>query len=464
MAKAKKDLFSHDTIAAIATPLGPGGVGVIRVSGKKSLSILRKIFRANKGRFRLSSHKMIYGQVVLSGSKRPSDKGLAVYMKGPNSYTGEDVVELNLHGSVPVLRSILSHIIDLGARLARRGEFTKRAFLNGKIDLAQAEAVLDLVKSRTSFSASAAAGQLEGVLSKEVHLLREKLISLLAGIEVSIDFPDDISTQQVGKIRGVIDGAVAKIDTLLESSDAGRIVRDGALVAIIGRPNVGKSSLLNALLREERVIVTAEPGTTRDTIEEGINVLGIPVRAVDTAGLRKARGEAEARGIDRTHKSVGEADLILLVVDGSQPVKSEDQKLVRKYADRNLILVLNKSDKPSKLEIKKLLKGAQGLKRAKISALYGRRIKKLEALMYKALLGGFSTDIGSVLINSRHKECLQKARAELVLAAEALSKSTPIDLVAINLKEAIIALGEVTGEVVTEEVLTKIFDQFCVGK
>ena len=259
-------------------------------------------------------------------------------------------------------------------------------------------------------------------------------------------------------------GAAEKIDTLLESSDAGRIVRDGALVAIVGRPNVGKSSLLNALLREERAIVTSEPGTTRDTIEEGINVLGIPVRAVDTAGLRKARGEAEARGIDRTHKSVNEADLILLVVDGSQAAKSEDQKLVKKYADKNLILVFNKSDKPGKLQITKLVSGVQGVSRAKISALCGRGIKKLEALIYKALLGGFSTDIGSVLINSRHKECLVKAKNELALATSALSNKTPIDLVAINIKEAIIALGEVTGEVVTEEVLTRIFDQFCVGK
>jgi tRNA modification GTPase len=392
------------------------------------------------------------------------DCGFAVYMKAPRSYTGEDVVEISVHSSLPVLQRILALAVDFGARLAERGEFTKRAFLNGKIDLAQAEAVLDLVRASTGLGASLAISQAGGALSKEIRRIRGRLLNVLAEVEVALDFPEEIFSVGQRGAREEIKKAQKEIAGLLATAEAGRIIKEGALVAIVGRPNVGKSSLLNALLREERAIVADEPGTTRDTVEEGLSVRGLPIRIVDTAGLRIPRGQAEKLGVARAHRAAEDADLILLVVDLSEPAKTKDKELLQRYRGKRVLVVLNKMDKPCRLNLAKDFSSVSESKKIRVSALLGRGIDRLEQKMYKTLLGKKTSDIGKVLINSRHRQCLSRAAKELFLAENSFKKGAPPDLITINLKEASAALGEVSGEVVSEEVLGKIFSEFCVGK
>lgn len=451
----------EDTIAAIATPLGVGGVGVIRISGAQSIRILEKIITDFPQE--VKPQRVYHGWVASNG--KPIDEVLYYCMKAPHSYTGEDVAEINCHGGIAILQSILQLIVGVGARVAEKGEFTKRAFLNKKIDLAQAESVLDLISAPTDKSAGYALNQLEGKLSKIALNIRKKLIDLLAKIEAALDFPDDIQglpSEQLG--RELMDHN-NEIDNLLSTSLKGKIYREGLATVIIGKPNVGKSSLLNAMLGEERAIVTDLPGTTRDTIEEMLNINGIPLRIIDTAGIRHPKDKAEEFGVERTEKEIEAADFLIMVMDGSRELEDLDKMVVLKGKGKKGVVVINKADLGRTLKEQDLRKLTNGFKIFETSAVKGQGVKGLIEGIFESLrafdsLGGKT----AVAINSRHRECLLRSREGLLRAAESCRINAPLDCVTIDLKEAIIALGEISGELVSEEVLNAIFEQFCVGK
>ena len=337
------------TICAISTPIGEGGIGIVRISGRDAISIADKIFfsKKNKKLSSLASHTIHYGEIRDNNSERV-DEALVSIMKAPNTYTKEDVIEINCHGGALSLKRVMELVIKNGARLAEPGEFTKRAFLNGRIDLAQAEAVIDIINSKTDDSLRLAVGQLSGILSKKVNAIREELISIIASVEASIDFVDeDIEFISRDVMEKRIKGAVDEIEALITTADEGRIYKEGIATAIIGRPNVGKSSLLNALLKEERAIVTPVPGTTRDVIEEWVNIKGMPLRILDTAGIRHTEDIVEMEGVKRSREAIKMADIILLLIDGSVKLNEEDKRLMEEIRDKRLIVLLNKSDLPS---------------------------------------------------------------------------------------------------------------------
>ncbi|MFC1571711.1 tRNA uridine-5-carboxymethylaminomethyl(34) synthesis GTPase MnmE [Candidatus Margulisiibacteriota bacterium] len=446
-----------DTITAIATPLGPGGVGVIRVSGPGAKNVLSPLFLSSNGS-KIESHKMSPGWLVDPSSGEKIDRIMACYMMAPKTFTGEDVVEFHCHGSMAVVQKALNLTLGSGARLAQKGEFTKRAFLNGKIDLAQAEAVLDLVRTPTESGAGYAIKQLEGRLSDVVSGIKRSLIKMQAGLEVSIDFPEDVAELNYNQLIQQINGDIEAIAGLINSAQSGKIYRQGLATVIIGKPNVGKSSLLNALLKEERAIVTEEPGTTRDSIEEALSIKGIPLRVVDTAGMRQPKDRAEELGVNRAKEERDQACLILAVFDASEPIDELDQEVLKSIEGKRSVVVLNKVDLGLKAHISRKPE-------YKTSALYGDGIKELTDGIFAYIQAEISMPAdSSVLINERHKECLARARESLLNAAETCVKGLAADIVAIDVKDAIMALGEVTGELVSEEVINAIFDQFCVGK
>jgi tRNA modification GTPase len=386
-------------------------------------------------------------------------------MAGPKSYTGEDVVEVYCHGGMAVMQSALDMILALGPRMALRGEFTKRAFLNGKLDLAQAEAVLDLVKAPTGVSAGLAVSQLEGRLSQVISQLRNGLLDVLAGLEARIDFPDDLPELDAADVEEKIKGAVAEVDKLICSAGAGRVYRDGLATVILGKPNVGKSSLLNALLGEERAIVTELPGTTRDSIEESISIFGLPLKVIDTAGIRHPKDQVEVFGIARTEKELSVADFVLVVLDASKGIDDLDRMVIGRAAQRNCVLVLNKIDLGCRLDVSELACLGIGPPGYKISALHGQGIDELKRGIYSQALALFGQpERNALVINARHKECLLRAREALIRAAESGRVPELAVLATLDLKAAVIALGEVTGELVSEEIINRIFDSFCVGK
>jgi tRNA modification GTPase len=453
-----------ETIAAIATPLGIGGVGVIRVSGDGAGPILRRLFVSSNGT-EIESHKMLHGWLVEPKTGEKADEVLACFMQSPSSYTGEDVAEFYCHGGMAIVQKALSLALESGARLAQKGEFTKRAFLNRKLDLAQAEAVLDLVAARTAEGAGLAVSQLEGRLSRTVNGLRDKLVKALAELEAFIDFPDDLPELDYNGICGRIDHFIEEIDRLLDSAGSGRVYREGLPAVIIGKPNVGKSSLLNALLEEERAIVTDIPGTTRDAIEETISIYGLPLRIIDTAGIRHPKDRVEEFGVERTERELGAADFTLIVVDVSSELDDLDKLVLDMAIGKHIVVVLNKADLGVRANLEELRSLAGGAPTFMTCALSGEGIDSLKTGIFDYILSNiFIPSKDAVIINSRHKECLLRARGGLVQAGESLRSNLPADFVAIDLKAAIVALGEVTGELVSEEVVNAVFDQFCVGK
>jgi tRNA modification GTPase len=447
-----------DTIAAIATPPGLGGVGVIRVSGGKALEILKSIFISSSENSDFESHRAYHGWIRGPGGEA-IDEVMAVHMRGPNSYTGEEVVEVSCHGGLAVLHAVLGLAVGLGARLPERGEFSRRAFLNGKIDLLKAEAILDLVSARTGRGVSVAADQLAGSLSKLISRLRGELVGLLAEVEASIDFPDDV---EVKDLRPRVDSVKDEVNKLIATAGSGKLIREGARMAIVGKPNVGKSSLLNALLGEERAIVTEIPGTTRDTIEEAIDIKGIPFVVIDTAGIRHPRDKAEEFGVEKTRAEIAGADIVLLVLDASKGLGDEDAALLEEVSGARVMLALNKVD----LGVAISLNGYRNsCPQFKVSALLGTGMGELRAGIFDFVVEEQGMEgVGGVLINLRHQGCLLKARDALDKALDACDGKCYSDLVAVDLKGAIVALGEVSGEDVSEEVINAIFDQFCVGK
>jgi tRNA modification GTPase len=457
---------SEATIAAIATPPGPGGIGIIRVSGSLALPILTAIFAPKCGAATLRSHRLYYGWISNPRTGQPIDEVMAVFMQAPATYTREDVVEIQCHGSYLVLQDILGQVVALGAVLAGPGEFTKRAFLNGRIDLTQAEAVIELLQAKTREGLGLAMSQLQGTLGTMVSGIRGALLYLRAIIEVAIDFPeDDVEIMHTGDMgRRLEQDVLAPLRRLICSAGRGRIFRDGISVIILGRPNVGKSSLLNALLREERAIVTAIPGTTRDTIEELLDIKGMPVRIIDTAGIRDNAEEVEEIGIVRARRKLAEADVVLLIVDGTEPPGPADTRLYESVGEKKILLVVNKTDIAGR-DAAPFAQAFPAVPLVAVSAKTHAGIPDLENALFAMVTGGSNWDPGfSCVPNVRQRAALEQALAAAEQVAVGLAADLPPDLLAIELQAALDHLGDITGETTTEDILDLIFDQFCIGK
>jgi tRNA modification GTPase len=457
------DCSQEETIAAIVTPVASGGLGVIRISGHRAKEILSVLFKPSNDA-RIESHRMLHGCLFSTAENQKIDDILACFMQSPKSYTGEDVAELFCHGSIAILGKALELALNYGARLAQRGEFTKRAFLNGKMDLAQAESVLDLVGSQTFEGAGYAVQQLDGRLSNQVKRIRKELLGLLAELEGRIDFPEDFSELDYSGLNSCIAASLQKIGELLSKGISSRIYREGVSVVIVGRPNVGKSSLLNALLEENRVIVTSTPGTTRDSIEESLEIRGLPLKLIDTAGLGAPVDSIERLGMDRTSNEMDMANLLLVVLDGSDKLKRYDLEIMDKVKNKQVVFVINKIDIAQGSNITSFEEFLCGQSVFKVSAKTHKGIENLKEGIYTSLRKRFFRQADALLLNARHRECFISAQGSLVRAIKGCVDMIAIELISIDLKEAVLALGEITGELVSEEVINKIFEQFCVGK
>lgn len=453
-----------DTIAAIATSIGQSGVGVIKLSGPEAYPIACRLFRSATGRTDFRPRYAHYGQIVEPDSGALVDEALVVYMPRPYSYTRQDVIEIQAHGGIVPLRRILQLTLSLGARPAEAGEMTLRAFLNGRLDLTQAEAVLDVIEAKTEAALRVANEQLNGALSAQVAGVRRALLNTLAFLEASIDFvEDEIPAQDV---VGPLAEVCTQLEKLLKSADRGLIYRQGVRAAIVGRPNVGKSSLLNAMLRGDRAIVTSIPGTTRDTLEETANIAGVPIVLVDTAGIRtEITDEVERIGVERSRVALERADIALMVIDGSQKLAAGDWEIGSLVGNKTALLVINKNDLPSARNQGQLTDFLPTTRRVHISALENEGIEALEEAIVELVTGGSVTLADTPLVsNPRHKALLQRALTHTQAAIEAQAASLSPDLVSIDVRAAVDALGEITGETVTEDLLDTIFSKFCIGK
>jgi tRNA modification GTPase len=460
--KSDNAVAPDDTIAAIATPLGEGGVAMVRLSGSQSLAIADASFHpAGKSSGPPSTaptHTIHFGKIIRAG--RVVDEVLLSVMRGPRTFTRQDVVEITCHGGLLPAKLVLDTVLENGARLATPGEFTRRAFLNGRIDLAQAEAVADLIHSRTELAAEAAREQLTGKLSRRINLLRDDLMKILAHVEAHIDFPDeDIAPDTRAQLLDRLRGAERFIDQLLRTANEGRLLRRGIRAAIIGRPNVGKSSLLNQLLGHDRAIVSPIPGTTRDTIEETANVRGIPIIFIDTAGLRDGADEVEMEGIRRSRGTLAAAELILHVLDGAEPLSVAEEAFLAEFAGKKRLIVRNKSDLPRRLELPMELQAIE------VCCVNGDGIEKLkDAIKEKVWAGEIGAEMLEAMINSRHEDALRRGRVAIERAASALEGGLGLELAALDLRIAANAVGEIVGKTTTEDLLDAIFSQFCLGK
>lgn len=455
-----------DTIAAISTVLGEGGISIIRVSGHKSLLIVNKIFKAKNGKdiLDMNPYTMRYGHIIEQDTKDALDEVLISYMKAPRSFTAEDTVEINCHGGVTPTKKVFEEVIKAGARVAEPGEFTKRAFLNGRIDLTQAEAVIDIIRSKTELSMKSAVSQSIGKVSEEIKTLRENLIETIAHIEATVDYPeDDLEEITSLQVKEKIEKVIKELDKLLETSEEGKIIRDGLDVVIVGKPNVGKSSLLNALLLEKRAIVTEVPGTTRDAIEEYINLEGIPIKIIDTAGIRETNDVVEKIGVERSKEKINEADLVILVLDSSNKLDNEDYEIIDYIKDKKYIILLNKSDLETQIN-KSELEDLKLYNIIEISAKIGLGLEDLKESIKNLF---FKSDIQTdsiIITNTRHKEALIRAKESCNSALEALKNTLSIDLASIDIRNAWFSLGEITGDTLEEDIIDKIFSEFCLGK
>ena len=460
-------MIFKDTIAAIATPPGIGGIGVIRISGPDAEDIVSKIFRPLP-KENLRSHHLYHGDVVSIETNETIDEVLLAFFKGPGSYTGEDSLEISCHGGPFVIRAVLEEVIKAGARPAGHGEFTRRAFLNDRLDLAQAEAVNDLIMAQTSQGAKIALSHLKGNLSGTIEEIRNDLIEVLSQIEATIDFTEEDGIVENGDVLSPLIGRAAeKIASLSDTYRYGKIRREGLNIVIAGRPNVGKSSLLNKLLGEKRAIVSAIPGTTRDFIEELADMDGIPVRLIDTAGLRIPQDEIEEEGIALLENKLDQADAVLFLLDGSEPANAEDQKLAERIAEKPYVSVINKSDLPQRLEEKTLNEFFPGKNPPfiKISAKYGDGIDLLVSAIRRLALQTTPGESSLATITHLHqKVSLQKANECLTRAVDGCKTGLSPELIALEIREALDRIGEITGKTTTEDILERIFSRFCIGK
>jgi len=453
-----------DTIAAIATPLGEGGLAVVRISGPTALAVADQAFTPigtnSRPPSQAESHTLHYGKILQSG--KPVDEVLCAVLRAPRTFTREDVVELTCHGGILATKTVLDVVLSCGARLALPGEFTQRAFLNGRIDLAQAEAVADLIHARTELALAAANEQLAGKLSQRINQLRGELMLTLAHIEAHLDFPEeDIAPDTQAQLEGRMERGIEFMADLLRTANEGQILRRGIRAAIIGRPNAGKSSLLNQLLGHDRAIVSPIAGTTRDTIEETANVRGIPVVFIDTAGLREAQNEIETEGVRRSRESLARAELVLHVIDANDSLHAEDDQLLREFPARKRIIICNKQDLPRRLE----LSAEFASERVNVCCHTGEGIESLkDAIKSLVWSGGITAEMAQVTINSRHQDALKRASESLHLALDALRADASLEFVALDLRQGIAAVGEIVGKTTTEDLLDSIFRQFCLGK
>lgn len=449
-----------DTIAAISTPPGAGGIGIVRLSGPDALHLADEVFRGRERPSSCATYTAHYGHVV--DGEEALDECILLVMRAPRSYTREDVVEFHCHGGPVVLWQVLDLVVRKGARLAGPGEFTQRAFLNGRLDLIQAEAVMDLILAQTDLSRRAAMAQLDGHLSQQVEALRQQLTEFLAYVEASLDFLDDdieIISREEQQRRA--EALLTELRRLEASAEAGQILREGVTAAIVGRPNVGKSSLMNALLRTNRVIVTPIPGTTRDAIEEAVNLRGVPLRLIDTAGLRNSMDIVERQGVERTRHWIDRADLVLLVLDTSESLQPEDWEGLAAVAGKKTVLILNKIDLPARWE-PHVLPPASAVVR--VSALQGMGLEELEETLFHLVWHG-AVQAGDVIVtNVRHKRALGQARESIERVLETLAQNYSEELVAVDLRAALHQLGEIVGVTLTEDVIRQIFETFCIGK
>lgn len=457
-----------DTISAISTPLGEGGIGIIRISGKDALVVAEQIIQLKSIQsFQiLKSHTIHYGFAVNPETGEKIDEILLLFMKGPRSFTAEDVVEIHCHGGLIPVRRIYELTVQYGARPADPGEFTKRAFLNGRIDLSQAEAVIDLIRAKTDAGSRAALHQLQGSLSDKINELRHGLLEMIAFAEAAIDFPEeDIEEITAAQISQRVENILQQLKGLLDTSRSGKIIREGLYTVIVGKPNVGKSSLLNALLRENRAIVTEIPGTTRDIIEEYINVKGIPVKIVDTAGIRETSDVVEKIGVEKAQELLDRADLILMVLDASLPLNEEDRKILTSLRDRPAIILINKADLPVLLDEKEVQAIALNKEIIHISVVENQGINEMEDQIAKMVYQGtVSGNEGHIVTNVRHQFAIKRAFVSLSDVLQTIDDVMPIDCIVIDLKAAWEALGEITGDTVGEDIIDKIFANFCIGK
>ena len=462
----EQSMYEETTIAAIATAPGEGGIGIIRLSGVSASEIADKIFHTGTIKtFKEAVPRMMYFGHVTDGEKR-IDEGLAVYMKAPHSYTGEDVVEIQIHGSAEALRETLALALRSGAVPAMRGEFTKRAFLNGRLDLAQAEAVMDIISAKGEAALTQAESHLSGALSGFVHGVMEELKDLITKLEVTIDYPEedleDLTMEETGDALDKIDKSLS---ALLKRSEEGRVIREGLRTAIIGRPNAGKSSLLNALLQEERAIVTDVPGTTRDTIEEAVHISGVSLLLMDTAGLRETDNKVEQIGIERARASMEKADLILAVIDGSSSLDEEDKTILHSLGGKKAIVILNKYDLTPEVKAEDIWEIAGHVPVVSLSARYGSGMDELREELRK-ITEKQDTDAGRILFltNLRHVELVRKALDNVLRARASVREGLQADFIVIDLTEAWKTMGEITGDTMDDELIHSIFSRFCVGK
>lgn len=464
-----------DTIAAISTPIGEGGIGIVRISGDQSLDLLSKIFepankdikKNNKDQLLIPSRVLTYGKIY-DKKRNLIDEVLVSYMKSPTTYTGEETVEINCHGGIIPLRNILNTVVSLGARPAERGEFTKRAFLNGKLDLTQAEAVMDLISAKTDTSFNVAMTQLQGRLSEHIRLIRSYFVDLLVQITVNIDYPDeDIEELTYSNILESLHKIDSSLKELSASSERGRILREGLRVAIVGKPNVGKSSILNALLYEDRAIVTDVPGTTRDIIEETIDVRGIPVVITDTAGIRDTDDLVEKIGVEKSKLSIESSDLIFFVLDAARIIDEEDERIFSHIRDKNHIILINKNDVDNKAISSNEVKEHFGEDATEISAIRDGSIQEIETLVedyVNSKSSGFAASQDFMITNARHKKLIDDSILAVSDAITSTEAFEPLEILEIDVNHAYELLGEIIGETTAGDIIDKVFERFCLGK
>mgnify|MGYP000873550126 CR=1 FL=1 len=454
-----------DTIAAVSTPPGEGGIGIVRLSGGRAIDIAEKFFDSPSGRSlkAVKGRSMTYGHIIDPDSGRPVDEVLVSVMRAPHTYTAEDVVEINCHGGFTAVKCVLELCFRFGARPAQPGEFTRRAFINGRIDLSQAEAVLGVIKSNSQDSLEASAAQLEGNISREISAIRSQFVDLIAHIDAYVDFPDE-DVEEIVELQPGIAECIGRIGRLIDSAGVGKILREGLRTVIIGKPNVGKSSLLNALLKEDRAIVTEVPGTTRDIIEEYLSIGGVPVKLMDTAGIRNTADAVEKIGVERSKSLIGRADLVVLMFDSSAELTGEDMSIVELARGKKTVALLNKSDLAPEIsedDIRNIIPDAVIIR---TSLKDGTGLDELTDFIYGLIYSGGIKVNSPIVTSTRQLACLKRARDAAESALDTLADGIPADLVTVDLMNAVNALGEITGETAGEEIIDRIFENFCVGK
>lgn len=455
----------YDTIAAISTPPGEGAISIVRLSGETAVQTANKLFKG-KDLTKVATNTINYGHIIDPDSGEVVDEVMASVMRAPRTYTCEDIVEINCHGGIVGTNRVLQLVLGAGARMAEPGEFTKRAFLNGRVDLTEAESVMDLIRAKTDRAMQVAVDQLDGDLRKLITNLRQEILEVLAQVEVNIDYPEyDTDEMTTKMLREKAELVLGRVDELLQTANQGKVLSDGLATAIVGRPNVGKSSLLNHMLQEDKAIVTDVPGTTRDVLEEYVNVRGVPLKLVDTAGIRKTEDKVEKIGVERSRKAITQADLVLLVLDASQPLTAEDRELITLTKDKKRIVVLNKQDLPQQLDMAELANLVPEAQLIRTSMLDVSGVDALDKQIKNLFFGGIENSQSTVMVtNARQSGLLRQAKASLKSVLAGIDAGMPIDLVQIDMTAAWDKLGEITGDAAPDELITQLFSQFCLGK